>query len=153
MIFQGGKKGQGRLNSNQVRRMKLALVKETEDDSGAGAPRPTHPPPYNEDRGWAYTSDSEDQSDSGTGHSKGSREIASALASVRFAAIRLLLLLIKVCLILYINACVFTFFTEWRSTSFDVFLGLTGALFTSWWPSSDETRIAMLLAERLEYWQ
>lgn len=86
------------MNSKQVRRMRSALVKENEDDSGAGAPRQRQPPHYIDENSWAYTSDSEDLSDSAIGHLRGSREIASAMASVRFAAIRLLLLLIKVCL-------------------------------------------------------
>jgi hypothetical protein len=83
------------MNSKQVRRMRSALVKENEDDSGAGAPRQRQPPAYIDDSAWPYNSDSEELSDSGVGH-RGSREIASAMASVRFAAIRLLLLLIKV---------------------------------------------------------
>jgi hypothetical protein len=91
----GQKKGQGRINSKQVRRMRSALVKENEDDSGSGAPRQRHPPVFIDDGAWPFNSDSEDFSDSGVGH-RGSREIASAMASVRFAALRLLLLLIKV---------------------------------------------------------
>jgi hypothetical protein len=78
-----------------VRRMRSALVKENEDDSGAGAQRQKQPPAFIDDSAWPYNSDSEDLSDSAIGH-RGSREIASAMASVRFAALRLLLLLIKV---------------------------------------------------------
>jgi len=104
-LQQAPKKGQGRLNAKQVRRMRSALVKETEDDSGAGAPRQRHHQHFSEDgsSSWAYTSDSEEFSDSGIGHSRGSRETASALASVRFAAIRLLLLLIRVCFYLFVS--------------------------------------------------
>jgi hypothetical protein len=75
--------------------MRSALVKENEDDSGSGAPRQRHPPVFIDDGAWPFNSDSEDFSDSGVGQ-RGSREIASAMASVRFAALRLLLLLIKV---------------------------------------------------------
>ncbi|XP_059481253.1 HEAT repeat-containing protein 6 isoform X2 [Neocloeon triangulifer] len=84
-------------NAKQVRRLRTALVKETEDDSGAGAPRQRHHQGFPEENAalWANTSDSEDFSDSGVGSGKGSRETATAFASIRFAAIRLLLLLIK----------------------------------------------------------
>lgn len=84
------------MNAKQVRRMRSALVKENEDDSGVGAPRQRQPTGFFDDSAWGYTSDSEDLSDSAIGNLRGSREIASAMASIRFAAIRLLLLLTKV---------------------------------------------------------
>ncbi|CAB3359687.1 Hypothetical predicted protein [Cloeon dipterum] len=78
-------------NAKQVRRLRSALVKETDDDSGAALSRRE----LDETGFWSQNSDSEDTSDSNIASGKGGRDVATAYASVRFAAIRLLLLLIK----------------------------------------------------------